>query len=189
VDISTDGGETWSQITPVGGYAYKIYNNTASPFPPDTPCFAWTDDWTQVTFDLSAYEGRAKIRFVFGSDGYVGEEGWYIDDIDVSDDMASVRIDNEDLKMIPAVFALHGITPNPVSSAATVAFDVPHTSRVSIQVFDVTGRAVLTLADSIFEPGRYSRNLEMGNDLASGMYFIRMQAAQFAHTTKVILLK
>jgi hypothetical protein len=84
VEISIDGGDTWTQIMPEGGYPYKIMDNPASPFDPGTPCFSGSHDWQQEEFDLSAYEGEAYVRFRFGSDGYVTEEGWYIDDMEVT---------------------------------------------------------------------------------------------------------
>jgi hypothetical protein len=188
VEISTDGGETWNQIAPVGGYPYLIYANSASPFDADTPCFSGQHDWTEVQFDLSAYEGRTRIRFRFGSDGYVNFEGWYIDDIVVSDDYASITLDG-DMEAAPNRFALHGVNPNPMVSSGVVRFDVPHRARVSIEVFDVTGRTVHTIADEVFGPGRYARNVDCSANLASGVYFIRMQTEGFSTTTKSIVLK
>jgi len=82
VEISTDRGATFSMLTPDGGYPYRIVENPASPFEPDTPCFAGTGGWERVTVDLSAHAGaEADIRFRFGSDAYVVDEGWYIDDV------------------------------------------------------------------------------------------------------------
>jgi len=188
VEISTDGGETWSQLTPEGGYYYKIYPNYFSPFPGNTPCFAWTSDWTQVAFDLSAYQGRAKIRFRFGSDQYYGGEGWFIDDIAITDDAASVPDPGGDPEA-PREFALVGIDPNPVASRAAIAFAVPRSSRVSIDVFDVTGRAVTRVANSVFAPGRYVRSLDCGAALAPGVYFVSMRAEGFAASRKLVVLR
>jgi len=85
VEISIDGSN-WTQITPAGGYPYTIYNNPASPFPAGTPCYAGVMvDWSQASFDLGAWAGEtAQVRFRFGSDGYVVEEGWYIDDVEIA---------------------------------------------------------------------------------------------------------
>jgi len=80
--ISTGGGE-WTQITPEGGYPYTLVDNPASPFEFETPCFSGTFGWSEVTVDLSAYSGVAQLMFRFGSDGYVTQEGWYVDDIEV----------------------------------------------------------------------------------------------------------
>jgi hypothetical protein len=92
LEISTDEGRTWAQITPDGGYPYQIIDNPASPFEADTPCFSGSHDWKQETFDLSAYKGIVDIRFRFGSDAATGKEGWYIDDVVIKGDL-SVEVD------------------------------------------------------------------------------------------------
>jgi hypothetical protein len=188
VEISTDGGTTWSQIAPVGGYYYKIYSNFFSPFPAETPCFAWTNDWVRVEFDLSAFQGPARIRFRFGSDQYYTEEGWYIDDVMISDASSSVTIPDGDLKPVPVVFALGAPGPNPAVAGSGIEFDVPHPARVAIVMYDVTGRLVGTVADSRFEPGRYFRSIDT-RALAPGVYFVNMRAAAFNATRKLIVVE
>ncbi len=83
VEISTNGGASFAQIDPIGGYPHRITPNDQSPFPYDTPCFGGDGvSWEEATFDLSAYAGHvAHLRIRFGSDWAVTEEGWYIDDI------------------------------------------------------------------------------------------------------------
>ncbi|HUV31737.1 MAG TPA: C10 family peptidase [Acidobacteriota bacterium] len=83
VMISSGDGQ-WTQVDPVGGYPYTIIDNPASPFEPGTPCFSGTHDWSQVQFDLAAYSGVVQLMFRFGSDGAAVEEGWYIDDVQVT---------------------------------------------------------------------------------------------------------
>lgn len=78
------GDGTWTQVTPDGGYPYTIIENPANPFAGGTPCFSGTHDWEYVTVDLSAFSGVAQVLFRFGTDGAVTQEGWYIDDIDIS---------------------------------------------------------------------------------------------------------
>ena len=85
VEISTNDGASFVQITPKGGYPYVMYGHSASAFPSNTPCFAGTGGWEYVEFDLSGYDGKdVRIRFRFGSDGYVVNEGWFIDDISIT---------------------------------------------------------------------------------------------------------
>jgi subtilisin family serine protease len=80
VEVSVDGGTNFVMIDPVGGYPHRITDNPASPFAPDTPCYGATDGWEPAEFDLSAFVGETvQIRFRFGSDGFVRDEGWYID--------------------------------------------------------------------------------------------------------------
>ena len=85
LEISANDGATWSALVPEGGYPGLVTSNPASPFAPDTPCFADTADWDPVGVDLSAYAGReVRIRFRFGADAYVVAEGWRLDDVVVS---------------------------------------------------------------------------------------------------------
>ena len=86
VEISSDGGDSWEQISPTGGYPYLIWDSApaaGSILTPDTPCFSGEGDWKMETFDLGEYEGLVRLRFRFCSDQYTEYEGWYIDDITV----------------------------------------------------------------------------------------------------------
>ncbi len=83
VEITTDDGESWTQITPEGDYPYTIRPNDDSPFPGGTPCYSGTHSWTQAEFDLSSYSGPVQLRFRFGTDAAVTEEGWYVDDLEI----------------------------------------------------------------------------------------------------------
>jgi hypothetical protein len=80
VSVSSDGGATFDRLTPTDGYPYRIVPNPASPFPPDQPCLAGNGEgWQTHLLDLHAYAGREVIvRFEFGSDEFVVDEGWYV---------------------------------------------------------------------------------------------------------------
>lgn len=187
VEISTDGGGTWSQLTPAGGYTHRILPGTSTPILPETPCFGWTDDWTQVVVDLAAYEGSARVRFNFGGgEHFETEEGWYVDDVVVTDDYASVAVDDTDLEVMPDRFALD-LRPNPCCSKVHIAFDIPHTAHVLIEAFDIRGRKVETIAGSAYEPGRYSATWSAGDRTAPGIYFIRMRAAGYTAIRKLVV--
>lgn len=188
VEISTDGGDTWTRITPVGGYTHAIYPGTSTPIPAYTPCFGWTDDWTEVEFDLSAFDGAARIRFNFGGGEHFGsEEGWYIDDVVVAGDVTSVDI-TDDLMPVPSTFALRAVYPNPVSHHGTLKFEVPRRARVVIRVYDVRGRVVDTVRDAYAAPGRYMHTWDCRQQ-SPGIYFVRMQAEGFDVTRKVVVLR
>ncbi len=73
----------WSQIFPEGGYPFLTRGDNNPPFTADTQVFSGSIDWERAFFNLEDYDGTVKFRFVFGSDGAVTEEGWYIDDISI----------------------------------------------------------------------------------------------------------
>ena len=89
VQISTNGGSTWSQLPLVGGYPDTISHsgNACAALPNGTPAFSSSNQltWASRTVDLSAYDGlNVKLGWRYGSDGGVNEEGWYVDDIVVT---------------------------------------------------------------------------------------------------------
>ncbi|HSQ77010.1 MAG TPA: T9SS type A sorting domain-containing protein, partial [Bacteroidota bacterium] len=95
---------------------------------------------------------------------------------------------------VPVQFALHQNFPNPFNPSTTIRFDLPAASRVSIVVYDVTGREVASLVQGEYGAGSYSTTLD-ASQMASGVYFYRMMAfggnggAPFVSTNKLLLLK
>ena len=88
LEISTDGGNSWQVISPVGGYPSAMNNQNSTDacgFPNGQPAFTGSDlTWQQVNFDLAAYSGNIQIRWLFSADGNAGGQGWWVDDVTVS---------------------------------------------------------------------------------------------------------
>ncbi len=80
VKISTDGGTTYTLITPVGGYPGFMNSN---PYMTGQAAYTQTGSgWMKAEFDLSAYEGMSVIiMWETASDSSVTYPGWYIDDV------------------------------------------------------------------------------------------------------------
>jgi hypothetical protein len=57
-----------------------------------------------------------------------------------------------------------------------------------VKVFDVLGREVATLVNAVKEPGTYTVQFD-GSNLASGVYFYRLQAGTYVETRKLLLLR
>nr|WP_272509272.1 T9SS type A sorting domain-containing protein [Salinibacter ruber] len=92
------------------------------------------------------------------------------------------------LQPAPDQFSLQNSAPNPASGPATIAFIVPEQTHVTIDVFDVLGRRVATLADGQREPGRHDVRLDVGS-LSSGTYFYRMSAEGFSKTRRLEVVR
>jgi len=87
----------------------------------------------------------------------------------------------------PSSFNLSSF-PNPFNPATEIRFSIPKTTRAKLEVFDITGHLVKTLADRQFYAGEHSILLD-GSTLASGIYFARLKAGEFVRTQKMVLLK
>jgi len=193
VEYSIDSGVTWQTLVPDGGYSHLKNDNTANPLPEGTPCWSGSIDWTQVTFDLSAYVGESMgIRFRFVSDGYVTEEGWYVDDIALTS-TGGVGTAVDEPVGLPARFALSQNVPNPFNPVTVISYAVPERAHVLIEVYDVAGRRVATLVNAEQAPGVMSAvwdgTDDHGRRTASGVYFCRMQSESFDDAVKMVLLK
>jgi hypothetical protein len=94
----------------------------------------------------------------------------------------------EDSGPLPTVFRLWQNEPNPFNPVTKIRFAVPSRARVTMKLYDVTGREVRTLTDQDYEQGYYEATLN-ASGLASGVYFCRMVAGDFVAAKKVMLLK
>ena len=188
VQMSINGG-TWNQIMPVGGYPCRTYNNAASPFPTNTNVWSGSFSWTEAVFDLSQYTGSAKFRFVFGSDGYVSGEGWYVDDVRVLSDPVA----NDDPTAAPMAVKLTGNYPNPFNPSTTLSFSLPDTRLIRLEIFNLKGQRVKTLASGELASGKHSYVWngmdDNGRPVSSGVYLYRLQAGDFSASRKMMLMK
>ncbi len=84
LEISTNGGQTWSQIPDsllmTSGYKGTISSSYGNPLG-GSKGWCGYQDWSEAVVDLTAYAGQSvKLRFSQASDASLGLEGWYVDD-------------------------------------------------------------------------------------------------------------
>jgi hypothetical protein len=90
--------------------------------------------------------------------------------------------------VIPTAFAYYPNYPNPFNAQTSLRFDVPQQSRVQITIYNIVGQEVARPVDHVYAPGRY-RLLYDASGLPSGMYLVKMTAADFTKIGKMMLLK
>lgn len=83
--------------------------------------------------------------------------------------------------------------PNPSNPSSKVDYQIPFAGKVSLRVYDITGKEVATLVDKEMEGGYYTAEFN-GSNLASGVYFYRLITTDnignnFNKTMKLILVK
>lgn len=96
---------------------------------------------------------------------------------------------------VPAkfAFALSAPAPNPSSGDGRFSFAIPAPGHVRLSLYDVRGRLVRTLEDEIRPAGRYTMFLDGkdagGASLASGVYFVRLEAAGRVATQRLTIVR
>jgi hypothetical protein len=89
---------------------------------------------------------------------------------------------------VPKTFSLHQNYPNPFNPSTLIKFDLPLESMTKITVYDVNGRVVEILVNENLLAGRYEVDFDASN-LASGVYFCKIQAEEFTSVKKMVLMK
>jgi hypothetical protein len=91
-------------------------------------------------------------------------------------------------KLLPSELALGPVYPNPFNATVTIPFALPQAAKVTVALYDVTGRQVALMAGGSFAAGEHS--LQWSSEgVASGVYLVRLTAGNRTLTTKVIALK
>ncbi|NWF90485.1 MAG: CotH kinase family protein [Ignavibacteriaceae bacterium] len=90
--------------------------------------------------------------------------------------------------LMPFGFSLSQNYPNPFNPNTTFEYSVPMQSYIQIVIFDVMGNCISTIVEETKSPGKYSVEFDAFN-LSSGIYYCKMNAADFTAVRKIILLK
>jgi hypothetical protein len=93
---------------------------------------------------------------------------------------------------VPIRYALYRNRPNPFSAVTTIRFDLPRAGNVKLEVFDLQGRLIKTLANGAYEAGTFSiawaHTSDSGQPVRPGIYMYRMIAGGFRAQEKMLLL-
>jgi|WetSurMetagenome_2_1015567.scaffolds.fasta_scaffold09236_2 serine protease len=91
-------------------------------------------------------------------------------------------------ELVPKKYELLQNYPNPFNPVTKIQFAIPKNDNVSIKIYDVLGREVMTLVNEKLNAGYYEFNFN-GSALSSGLYFYRMTTNTFTNIKKMVLVK
>jgi hypothetical protein len=90
-------------------------------------------------------------------------------------------------------YTLHPNQPNPFNPCTYLSFDLPQSSRTSLQVYDLTGQLVRTLVGEDLPAGRHGASWNgrdtQGRLVSSGVYLYRLEAGGFVATNRMVLIR
>ncbi|MDZ7402001.1 MAG: FG-GAP-like repeat-containing protein [candidate division KSB1 bacterium] len=99
----------------------------------------------------------------------------------------------QDEPSLPESFSISNVYPNPFNSFTHIEFQIPHTSPVTIDVYDLMGRLVKNIINDQKNAGieiaTWDARDERGQSVVSGVYLIRMRTQNFEQVRKVLYLK
>ena len=89
---------------------------------------------------------------------------------------------------VPTIISLSQNYPNPCNSTTIIKYTLPHSSPVSLKLFDQSGREVVKSFEGIKPPGVHGTRLDASN-LASGIYYLTLTALESIQTRSVLVIK
>ena len=129
----------------------------------------------------------------------IGQNGGKLNMVELSPEEFEQLVASKKQATIPDKFSVYPAYPNPFNPVTTLMYDLPERSFVSLKVYDINGRLIKTLINSISSEGvksvQWHGTNDQGEPVATGMYFSRFEAISqktgeiFTSSNKMILLK
>jgi hypothetical protein len=163
-------------------------------------------DIERANVTQSRVEEWHKIAFVQGSGTTTQPKGYLYEDkkltkgiykyrlrqIDYNSNYEYFELANDVVIAPPNKFNVSQNYPNPSNPRSLIDYEIPVNGKVSLIIYDITGREVASLVNEVKEAGYYSAEFN-GGSLASGVYFYRVTAEgegqKHIKTMKMILVK
>jgi hypothetical protein len=105
----------------------------------------------------------------------------------------TLQVDPQITMTLPKTVELNGNYPNPFNPSTNIEFSLPEAMDVRLDVYDSMGRRVKSLVNDNLDAGvhnvTWNGTNAAGRDVASGVYFYRVQTGAVVQTKQMILLK
>jgi hypothetical protein len=154
--------------------------------------------WKPHRVDLSQFTGSTatavRLRFRLQSDGAVDYEGFNFDSLRILlyDPAAQPSLVAVGDGRPPLAFAFDAPAPNPARDRVRFGFALPRSGAVRLEIMDLQGRTVRTLAQTSLAPGRYERAWDVRDDhgrrVPPGMYLARLRGASGVALRRIAVL-
>jgi hypothetical protein len=105
----------------------------------------------------------------------------------------TVKVNTASANPLPQSYSLLQNYPNPFNAGTAIRFDMPSPGTANLSIYNVLGQSVRTFSMQDIEAGSHTIEWDGKNEnreqVASGIYFYRLQANEFVATKKMTLLK
>jgi len=143
-----------------------------------------------INIDTASYLGIQSLEFISSEPDTFTP---YFNDSYVYVRTATDVGDEDDDFIIPDDFALNQNTPNPFNPTTDISFDLPRSTHVTLNVYNILGQKARTLIDENLPAGSHIITFDGrddgGYELSSGIYFYQIKAGEFSQSRKMTLLK
>lgn len=207
VEISLNGGDDWEDVGAdnfiENGYDNELELGSGNPLEGRSAFTGTSNEFIRSVVDLSAYAGETVLlRFRYATDESGEGEGWYVDDISLFGNLATVTnvacTDNDGEQLCSSVTTiLFGVVnateavvqdlplslfPNPTSGQFELRLAEPMAARVDLQIRSVEGRLLQS-----FQYDSFYRETIDASQLSAGVYILQFRTDAGVTTRRLIV--
>jgi hypothetical protein len=168
---------SWIMATEGVQYEYQVLRKTGD-----------DEQYTELSCEIN---GQGKERVVRDATAEAGKLYWYR--VLVVDEDQPVTWFETSITTPPFEFALYQNAPNPFNPSTRIDFTLDMAGPVSLRIYDISGRLVRSLVDGHRSVKSYTEEWDgrddLGNEVASGIYFVQLTAGNKTLTRKAVLVR
>ncbi|MCG3118815.1 MAG: hypothetical protein ALAOOOJD_01090 [bacterium] len=190
VEGSNDFGKTWKPLAP--GYDARddprwlaAYDASQSGTP------AMFKNHTVNLLQTFPAGAQILIRFRLFADAGTAGWGWLVDNLLIQPNATSVT---SQTAALPSEYNLAQNYPNPFNPSTKIKYALPQNSAVQLVVYNASGQKVRTLVDAARQAAGYHEIIwnganDVGQPVASGVYFYKLTAGNYVRALKMLVVK
>ena len=129
-----------------------------------------------------------KIPLKTGTNEITIRGGWNWMSFDYIGIEGTKVVSAEDVTEIPQSFSLAQNYPNPFNPSTVITYTLPKSGNVKLEIYNIMGQRISTLVDEFEHSGIHKLQFDAQN-IASGVYFYRIQINSTTITKSMVLLR
>ena len=168
---------TWSTKTEVNNFGFNVERRTKD------------GEWEKIGFVEGNGNSNSPKNYIFtDKDLFTGGSKFEYRLKQIDNDGAFEYSDIVEVTVMPTQYELSQNFPNPFNPSTTIRFSLPTETRLKINIYNMLGQLVETLAEGNYEAG-YHKVTFNASTLPSGAYIYRIESNEYTQVKKMLLLK
>ncbi|MCX6162771.1 MAG: T9SS type A sorting domain-containing protein [Ignavibacteriae bacterium] len=148
------------------------------------------DEWRKITFVSGKGNSSSPVQYSYEDMKLnSGKYNYRLKQIDYNGNFKYYELNRAAEIGVPKIFSLSQNYPNPFNPVTKIDYELPVDSKVTLVIYDVTGRQVAKLLNNEFRSAGYYTAEYNAANFASGVYFYRLQSAEYTEIKRMILTK
>ena len=183
--VPSDSSKTifiWNDATISSSTISQVYDTLGNKL--------WDENGVIVSYPAIAYETTTDVQGGFITSGPINQFTIVAQQVNKYGKLGEIitSVNQENTEIVPLEITLFQNYPNPFNSSTIIKYSVPLEGQVTIELYNVIGELIKTLADGFYSTGIHTVNLS-SDDLPSGIYLYKMKTGIKSLTKKLIIIK